>query len=270
MFHRPRTDIKDTVQPKIGQPADVGTEQMREIAPVVRESVLSKSAEAPSQPQTQPMKQMKAKEEKFMQNDQSDSRDTETRSIEPPAAAPFQRPPHMQRSVPGGFPGSYGAVPHSSPYDHRGSGSDERRLVIGPGITLSGEIEACDYLLVEGTLEAALKGAKVLDVATTGTFYGAVEIEEATIGGRFEGELTVNGRLTIKSGGSVTGSIAYKELMVEAGATLDGKVSPLAPVSSARSDAPIRPTKPMAPRNDNSGRDDADELPFSGSRSAAE
>ena len=120
-----------------------------------------------------------------MINNQSDNQDTAERSIDAPAA-PFQRPPQMQRSVPGSFAGSYGSS-HSSAYDR---GSADRRLVIGQGITMSGEIESCDYLLVEGTLEAALKGAKVLEVADTGTFYGTVEIEEATIAGRFEGELT--------------------------------------------------------------------------------
>ncbi len=107
------------------------------------------------------------------------------------------------------------------------SGSNDRTLTIGRGINMSGEIEACDRLMVEGTVEAALKGAKVLDIAESGVFYGTVEIEEATIAGRFEGDVTVNGRLTIKSTGIVTGSVAYRELEVEAGAVLDGRMTPL-------------------------------------------
>ncbi len=106
------------------------------------------------------------------------------------------------------------------------SGND-RVLTIGRGINMSGEIEACDQLLVEGTVEAALKGAKILDIAESGTFYGTVEIEEALIAGRFEGDITVNGRLTIKETGVITGSIAYRELEVEAGAVLDGRMTPL-------------------------------------------
>lgn len=201
-----------------------------------------------------------------MNNNASDNRDYEDRTREAPAAAaPFQRPPQMQRSVPGFAGGSYNPGPAHSAYEPRGS-QQERRLVIGQGITMSGEIEACDYLLVEGTLEAALKGAKILDIAECGTFYGSVEIEEATVAGRFEGELTVNGRLTIKSGGSVTGSVAYKELSVEAGATLDGKISPLASVGAAKAEAP---KKNMAPKNDNSGMEDS-ELPFAGRAAAAE
>lgn len=100
-------------------------------------------------------------------------------------------------------------------------------LTIGEGITMSGEIGACDHLVVEGTVEAALKGARVLDVAESGTFFGSVEIEEATVAGRFEGEITVNGRLKVRSGGVITGTIAYKELEVESGAVIDGRIGPV-------------------------------------------
>ncbi|HEY8189837.1 MAG TPA: polymer-forming cytoskeletal protein, partial [Micavibrio sp.] len=116
-----------------------------------------------------------------------------------------------------------------------------------------------------GTIEAALKGAKTLDIAETGVFYGTVEIEEATIAGRFEGDLTVNGRLTIRASGSITGAISYKELAVEAGATLDGKVTPLSG-SKLEKKPEGRPgqSKKMPMRNDNSGN----ELPFSEKASA--
>ena len=105
--------------------------------------------------------------------------------------------------------------------------SSGNTLTIGEGISMSGEIGACEHLIVEGTVEAALKGARVLDIAETGTFFGSVEIDEATVAGRFEGEITVNGRLTVRSGGVITGSISYKELEVEAGAVLDGRLAPV-------------------------------------------
>lgn len=111
----------------------------------------------------------------------------------------------------------------------------DRTLTIGRGINMSGEIEACDHLLVEGTVEAALKGAKVLEIAESGTFYGTVEIEEATIAGRFEGDITVNGRLVLRSSGAITGSIAYRELEVEAGAMLDGRLTPLKAAADPKS-----------------------------------
>lgn len=103
----------------------------------------------------------------------------------------------------------------------------DRCLTIGRGINMSGEIESCDHLLVEGTVEAALKGAKALEIAESGVFYGTVEIEEATIAGRFEGDITVSGRLTLHASAIITGSIAYRELEVEAGAIIDGRMTPM-------------------------------------------
>ncbi len=151
----------------------------------------------------------------------------------------YQRPgqaPVAQQAAP--YASTYAAP--TAPVTHETAQTGERMLTIGRGITMSGEIDSCDYLLVEGTVEAALKGASVLDISESGTFYGTVEIDEATVAGRFEGDITVNGRLTIRAGGIVTGSIAYKELEVESGAVIDGR---LTPVSVAK---PVQVAKPMS------------------------
>jgi len=177
----------------------------------------------------------------------------------------FSRP-GQQAPVAGRVPGAYpGAYPGAATYGQQSASSANdpaagRKLYIGQGITLSGEIEACDHLVVEGTVEAALKGASVLEIAEAGAYFGTVDIDEATIAGRFEGDLTVRGRLTVKSSGSITGSITYKELAIEAGATLDGKVSPL----DAKSPARKMETKTRKPN------DFGAELPFEGKAVAAE
>ncbi len=213
-------------------------------------------------------------EEKKMSKEEQEK--VQPRGIDIPGHSAGYQPPHALQ--PPRNLGTYNAGPYStSSMGTTGfgaqdkSGQQGRRLVIGDGITISGEIDACDYLVIEGTVEAALKGASVLEVAESGTFYGTVEINEAMIAGRFEGDLTVNGRLTITSTGSVTGSIAYKELAIESGAVLDGKASPLAGKAAAapKKDAkPVSPGKLKAPgRNDNAG--EGNELPFAGAASAA-
>lgn len=187
--------------------------------------------------------------------------------VDIPGAGGFQRPgqPPVANRAPGAYPGSYPGSYAPSPAS-AGAGAGlatdaNRKLVIGQGITLSGEIESCDYLIVEGTVEAALKGASRMDITENGAFFGTVEIDEATIAGRFEGDLTVKGRLTIRATGTIIGSVAYKELAVEAGATLDGKVNPL-DGSKAQSS-----NKKFAKQN-NKPQDNSAELPFGQKASA--
>src|SRR5690606_37865931 len=102
-----------------------------------------------------------------------------------------------------------------------------------------------------------------MDITEAGAFFGTVEIDEATIAGRFEGDLTVKGRLTIRSTGSIIGSIAYKELAVEAGATLDGKVNPLEGSKAQSSGG-----KKFAKGNNKAQDNNSAELPFGHKASA--
>ena len=102
-----------------------------------------------------------------------------------------------------------------------------RRLIVGNGISLTGEITACDHLVVEGRIEAKMKDCRIIEVADEGIFKGAAEIETADIGGRFEGELSVKGRLKVRGSGVISGSIRYGELEVEVGGRLVGTIEPL-------------------------------------------
>lgn len=247
MFHRVKSEVQDAEQKKQEVDNEYRQEESRPMAGSQEEEKapepVEEKATRPAYGQTTPKE-----EESTMTAAQDDApvqgkyaRQEEDRT-EPTAPARGGYQPAMSR--PGaynpsgaapygagapGAPGASAPTGYSAPQapETSFSSASDRTLTIGRGINMSGEIEACDHLLVEGTVEAALKGAKVLDIAESGTFYGTVEIEEAAIAGRFEGDITVNGRLTIKSSGVITGSIAYRELEVEAGAMLDGRMTPL-------------------------------------------
>lgn len=99
---------------------------------------------------------------------------------------------------------------------------EHRRLIVGRDISITGEIKACDHLVVQGVVEAELHGGKRMDIADSGLFRGTVEIEDAEIAGRFEGELTVTGQLTVRAGGKIVGNVHYGSIEVEAGASIQG------------------------------------------------
>lgn len=102
-----------------------------------------------------------------------------------------------------------------------------RKLIVGREISLSGDITACDILVVEGNIEATLRDGRHLEITEAGHFKGSVEIDEADIAGKFEGSLTVRGRLKLRATGQIEGTLSYGELEVEAGGRIVGEVKAL-------------------------------------------
>lgn len=121
----------------------------------------------------------------------------------PPPSAPVAAPP-----------------PSSSPTP----GNEGKKLLVGRDIMLSGEINTCDMLVVEGRVEATLSDTKAIEIRDGGYFKGNAEIESAEISGTFEGNLTVRNRLLIHATGKIAGKIRYGMLEVECGGQLSGDI----------------------------------------------
>jgi cytoskeletal protein CcmA (bactofilin family) len=103
---------------------------------------------------------------------------------------------------------------------------EAKLLIVNKDISLSGRIAACDRLVIHGSVQAVLEGTHALEIAESGRFTeGRAEVEEAEIRGLYEGELTVRGRLLVRSTGQVRGIVRYGELQIERGGKLTGTVS---------------------------------------------
>ena len=106
--------------------------------------------------------------------------------------------------------------------------TDTKRLIVGQGITLAGEITACDRLVVEGAVRVTLNKTRAIEISETGRFTeGKAAVEEADISGVYEGELTVRKRLLIRSTGRVSGTVRYGDIEIERGGRLSGAVARL-------------------------------------------
>ena len=101
--------------------------------------------------------------------------------------------------------------------------NQHRKLTVGPGIRLKGEITDCDTLVVEGHVELSAK-SRLIEIAETGTVIGDIEVKTADVSGRFDGNLNVNERLTIRSTGRVSGKIRYNTIEIESGGRISGNV----------------------------------------------
>lgn len=105
--------------------------------------------------------------------------------------------------------------------------SDAKTLVIGRDIRLSGEITACDKLVVEGHVEVKLPGARAIEIAQTGHFVGDADVDEADISGYFEGDLIARDRLIVRDGGKISGTIRYGRIVIESGGEISGDMKTL-------------------------------------------
>jgi cytoskeletal protein CcmA (bactofilin family) len=102
--------------------------------------------------------------------------------------------------------------------------TEGKKLIVGRDIFLTGEITACNKLIIEGRVEASLAESQSMEIAAAGHFKGTAEVETADISGRFEGKLTVKKRLSIRSTGRVVGEIRYGEIEIECGGMITGDV----------------------------------------------
>jgi len=101
--------------------------------------------------------------------------------------------------------------------------NQHRKLTVGPGIRLKGEVTDCGTLVVEGHVELSAKSG-LIEIAETGTVIGDIEVKTADVSGHFDGNLNVNERLTIRSTGRVSGKIRYNTIEIESGGRISGNV----------------------------------------------
>lgn len=119
-----------------------------------------------------------------------------------------------------------GAAPGGS--QSSSSNAEPKVLLIGREISLTGQITACDKVVVEGRVEAQLTDSRFVEITESGQFKGSAEVDEAEIRGRFEGRLSVRGRLLIRGSGKVSGEIAYGQVEIECGGEISGTVQTVA------------------------------------------
>ena len=99
-----------------------------------------------------------------------------------------------------------------------------RTLVVGRDIVLTGEIESCEKLIVEGRVDGDIADTRHLEIAESGRFKGRAEVEECVVAGACEGEITVAGLLTVRPKGRIKGTVRYAEIEMQRGGRLSGEV----------------------------------------------
>ena len=94
---------------------------------------------------------------------------------------------------------------------------------IGKGVTIKGEINAPDVIVVDGTIEGNVT-ARSIRVGASGVIKGNVTSEDADVHGSMSEKVEVKEFLLVRSTGRIEGNVSCGDVQVEKGAVLAGGV----------------------------------------------
>lgn len=112
--------------------------------------------------------------------------------------------------------------------------------VIGPDVTIRGDVEAAADLHVDGTVIGDV-ACSALVQGESSRIEGAIKAESARLSGQVKGTIEARELVILQSAG-IEGDVSYKTLTIEQGAAVDGRFVPqdkgaAEPAASSASDA---------------------------------
>lgn len=100
-------------------------------------------------------------------------------------------------------------------------------LILRREIEVHGEVRVSDDLTVEGRITGSVwADGLTFTIAESATVVGDVIARDITIFGRVEGSLVASEVVDLREGASVTGRILSERLILNDGATFNGRVEP--------------------------------------------
>jgi len=97
------------------------------------------------------------------------------------------------------------------------------KVIIGNGVRLKGEITDADEVQIDGHADVTMNTDNLV-VGGTGDLKGTIASHNADVWGKLDGELKVDGTLTIQEQGSVSGNIEYQNLQIKLGGQIKGEI----------------------------------------------
>ncbi|MGA3301114.1 MAG: polymer-forming cytoskeletal protein [Candidatus Acidiferrales bacterium] len=140
-----------------------------------------------------------------------------------PAPAPAQPATTYPAAAPAAS--SFSSSPSTSAPVRSTAPSAKNAAVLGPGLTVKGQISGDEDLQIEGKVEGpiALKGQR-LTVGSSGEIVSDVHAREVIVYGKVRGNLFAEDRVEVKKDGSVVGNITGGRVLIEDGAYLKGQI----------------------------------------------
>ena len=95
------------------------------------------------------------------------------------------------------------------------------KVVIGNGVKIKGEITDADEVQIDGQADVTMSTDNLV-VGGSGNLQGTITSHNADVWGKLDGELKVEGTLTVQEQGSVSGNIEYQNLQIKLGGRIIG------------------------------------------------
>ncbi len=97
--------------------------------------------------------------------------------------------------------------------------------ILDKDITVDGSISSTGTLIIKGKVNGTIEGQSVLIAQEGQLIATTAKVENMTVGGTFQGEMSVARELVILSTGKCTGKVECKDLIVENGGVLNAEVT---------------------------------------------
>src|SRR5690606_27424631 len=98
-------------------------------------------------------------------------------------------------------------------------GNQQNRITEGTNIT--GDIVASSGMRIDGTVQGNIKTPSKVVLGESGVIKGILECENADIEGKFSGQMTISGTLTLRATAQVDGDVVAGKLAIEPGAAFN-------------------------------------------------
>lgn len=96
-------------------------------------------------------------------------------------------------------------------------------LIVGEGVEITGKVDVPGSLEVHGKIVGEVRAGMIM-VGATGRIEGRMVAEELELHGYASDFLSVSRRLAVRSTATVVGTISYRTIEIEGGASIRGKL----------------------------------------------
>jgi len=95
---------------------------------------------------------------------------------------------------------------------------------LGASTTLKGELRCSESLRIDGRVEGEVHCEQTLTVGERGCVIAAIDGDTVVIAGEVQGDITARSKITLERTARVTGDLCTPGIVIQEGATLEGRI----------------------------------------------